>query len=67
MASVQKLEDLLEQTDQIPLTTPKPRQLMGIKTAAAFVYVNVLRDVLRHAERGRPRSLRHAQSMTRYT
>lgn len=67
MASVQKLEDLLEQTDQIPLTTPKPRQLMGSKTAAAFVYVNVLRDVLRHAERGRPRLLRHAQSMTRYT
>lgn len=64
MASVQKLEDLLEQTEEIPLTTPKPRQLMGIKAPAAFVYVNALRDVLRHSERGWTRLPRHALSMS---
>lgn len=46
LARLQELEALLGQSETIPLTTPKPRQLMGSKTPSVSVYVEVLRDML---------------------
>ncbi len=45
-AGVSELEMLLEKSQAIPLTTSKPRQLMGAITHPASVYVEVLRDTL---------------------
>jgi hypothetical protein len=45
-ARIRELEALLRQSEAIPSTTAKPRELMGTKTPSVSMYVEALRDML---------------------